>query len=309
MTIAPVAVMPRTNTLLLAVLAAPFFTACTDSTDPTPPGLVAPSCTMTYQVFRIDHVRLPESDDEARALAIDIDPRADITVPQVDNRFGQAHVLITGIAEAWNVNPAIDAHLAGADLRWAIELGTCADGDEVRVALMHATDRDGNGRLEIVNRGLPSVGLAGAAITTADGVGVVPVGYLTDGAGDLATDTWQLGLGLAAELRRDADGGLTGKVGLGVGTLLDGAAAPIAAYATRAIGDDATGAYWRAQDADGDGTISTAEVRSFLDALVRPDVDLGDCDAVACYRLDAADRDADHISLGLGIHAVPVEIE
>ncbi|MEZ4399018.1 MAG: hypothetical protein R3B06_03320 [Kofleriaceae bacterium] len=301
--------MPRPTALLLPLLAAPLTTACTDAIDPTPPGLLAPSCTMTYQAYRIDHVRLPESNDEARALALDIDPRADITVPQVDNRFGQAHVLITGIAEAWNVNPAIDAHLARGDLGWALELGTCADGDEVRVALMRTTDRDGDGRLEVVDRGLPSVGLAGDLIATADGVGVVPVGYLTDGAGDLATDTWQLGLGLATELRRDADGGLTGKLGLGLAPLLDAAVAPLAAYATRSIDDVAVGGYWRAQDVDRDGTISTAEVRTFLDTLVRPDVDLGDCDAVACYRLDAADREPDHASLGLGVHAVPVELE
>lgn len=294
----------------LAALALPLALACTADHDVTPPGLAPPSCTMTYQTYRIDELRLPETNAEANLLGLDLDHRPSDNSAGVDNILGVSHVTMIALTTAWNVNPAIAGHLAAGRLQWALRLGQCADGAEIRVELVQAADGDGDGRLELLAAGLASVGTAGPRIATRDGAGMVPVGFLTDGQGDLATDAWQLGLGLASELTVDPDGALTGKVGVGIGRLTDLALAPIAAYASTALADPGgVGDYWRTQDRDRDGVISPTEVRAFFEAIAAPDLDLGDCDQLDCYLLDDQDRTNDHVSLGLGVHAVPVETE
>ena len=138
----------------------------------------------------------------------------------------------------------------------------------------------------------------------------MPVGFLTDGRGDLATDAWQLGFGFATDLRVDADGGLSGKVGFGLGRLSDAAIEPLRAYATDAISDTGTGAFWRDYDSDHDGAISAPELREVFDSLAPPDLDLGEpTEADASYRLGGLDGVNDHLSLGIAIHASPVAIE
>lgn len=298
---------PVVPLLLSSALAA----ACTADGGALPPGLAAPGCAMTWQTYRIDVVTLPTSQNEATQLGLDIDHLAGDSNSGIDNQLGTTHGSLQRISESWDVNPAIAGHLAAGRLDWMLQVGTCADGDEVRVQLGRGADRDHDGVRELVDLyGVPAVGVRGARIATAFGTARVPVGFLTDGRGDLATDVWQLGFGLASDLRVEADGGLTGKLGFGLGRFSDAAIEPLRAYATDAISDTGLGAFWRDYDSDHDGTISAPELREVFDALAPPDVDLGEpAEVDASYRLGGLDGVNDHLSLGIAIHATPVAIE
>ena len=108
--------------------------ACTDANDTgaLPPGLAEPSCAMTWQTFRIDGITLPRSAVEATQFGLDIDQQANDSNGGVDNQLGSTHGSLQSLSESWDVNPAIAGHLAAGRLDWMLQVGTCADGDEVR---------------------------------------------------------------------------------------------------------------------------------------------------------------------------------
>jgi len=298
--------------MVVPVLLTSALAACTASEDPSlPPGLADPACTMTWRNFRLDAVTLPVSAAEATLFGLDLDQRAGDPNGGIDNQLGTTHGSLKGISESWDVNPAIAGHLAAGRLDWMLQVGTCPDGDEVRTRLGRGADRDGDGVRELVDLfGIPAVGTRGARVATAFGTARVPIGFLTDGRGDLATDAWQIGFAFATELWFEADGGLAGKVGFGLGPFSDAAIEPLRAYATDAIGATGTGAFWRDMDADHDGAISTPELRAVFDTLTSVDLDLGEpTEADASYRRGGLDGEPDHLSLGIAIHATPVEVE
>ncbi len=282
--------------------------ACTDPST-SPPGLAAPACTMTWQTYRIDQVTMPENVAQATQFGFDLDRRSRDNNAGVDNLLGSTHATLRGVAERWDVNPAIAAHLAAGRLTWLLQVGQCADGDEVRARLGRGVDADGDGAFELADVGIPAVGTRGDRLSTEAGTARVPVGFLTDGRGDLATDAWQVGFAFATELWAEADGGLAGKLGFGLGPLSDQAIEPLRAFATDAIGDSGTGAFWRDTDRDHDGAISVAELRDVFDSLAPLDLDLGAPEDDAGYRLGGDDGVNDHLSLGIAVHATPVAIE
>lgn len=244
-----------------AVLLLTTAAACADSTA-SPPGLAPPSCTMTWQAYRIDTITLPASQTEAMQFGLDLDRRPNDAAGGIDNALGTAYASLARLAERWDVNTALAAHLAAGRLHWLLEVGQCIDGDEIRTRLGRGADADGDGVFEL-DMGVPAVGTrafgAGdAPWITALGTARVPVGTLTDGRGDLANDAWQHGFALTTDLRIGATGGATGKLGVGLGRFSDRAIEPLRAYATDAISDTGTGTFWRDFDVDHDGVISTA---------------------------------------------------
>ncbi|MBP8810689.1 MAG: hypothetical protein KBI14_29070, partial [Kofleriaceae bacterium] len=271
------------------------------------PGLAPPSCAMTFTPYRIVDLDLPT----ARPFGgLDLDGDPDDRIDGgLDNQLGALHATIVGASESWNVNPAIERHLS-EDLIWVLEVGRCTDGgDEVRVMLSRARDADADGALELVTRGVPAVGTRGPRITALHGIADVPTGYLTDGGGSFATDTWQRAFAVGVDLIDDGTF-LTGTLGFAIGRLPDGALAPLAAYATTTLDEDSGIAeLWRDEDVDGDGVISTAEVRPMVDILMRPDLDLGACDDDTCYRIFGDDDVRDRASVGVTIVAGPTVLE
>lgn len=297
--------------IVALLLSAPLATGCgSDDSGTSPPGLDEPSCTMTWQAYRIDLVTVPRSAAEATLFGLDLDEYTNDSNDGIDNHLGVTLGTLLGLSGSWDVNAAIAAHLAAGRLHWVLQVGTCFDGDEVRTRLGRGVDVDADGAFELAAAGIAAVGTRGARLVTAHGTARVPFGFLFDGRGDLATDAWQVGFALTTDLRVEADGGLGGKLGFGVGQLSDAALEPMRAYATTAFNDGAAGEFWQDADIDRDGTISTAELRGVVDRVAPPDLDLGErIEDDAGYRIGDLDGTNDHLSLGIAIHATPVAIE
>jgi hypothetical protein len=296
--------MPR---LLPAVLLAlPLFAACDDTT--LAPGLESPGCEMSFTPLRITRVDLPDNASEAFQMGLDLDDKPG---DGVDNMLGQLVAAIHALSPDWDVEAAMDARLAEGGVHWVMEVGRCTDGgDEVRVQLGRGADVDGDGRLEIVDHGVAAVGTAGEHVVTARGVGLVPVGALTDGDGAFATAAWIPGFALATDLAPAGGGAFEGRLALGVGDFTDDGLRPLLPRADASLTEDtAAASFWRDRDTDRNGAIDVAEMRAALDAIAPRDLDLGACDAPSCYRPDGDDGTADHRSLGLVVRAEPVELE
>ncbi|MBK9035097.1 MAG: hypothetical protein IPL61_28180 [Myxococcales bacterium] len=277
---------------------------CVDASDDAPPP-DDPPCALVERVYQIDQVELPRTPSEAQAMALDLDDRGG-----VDNQLGLLHAAIVAVASSWDVGPAMTAHLAAGRLHWALVVGRCPTNGAATVELVRATDVDGNGALELGPRGQPATGVdVDRRVRSAHGIAQVPLGFLTDGGGGDATAAWQLGFALSTDLAREADGGLRGRLGFAIGPISDAALAPLAAYATGAMTDPVVGLVWTGQDTDRDGTISIAEIRVVVEALVAVDLDVGACDQLACYEPGGDDGRADHLSAGMRIHATPVDTE
>jgi hypothetical protein len=262
---------------------------------------------MNFATFRITAITLPSSASESVALGLDLDHK-----PQdgVDNVMGNLLSSLASVAESWDVQPALTAHLAAGRLNWLLEVGRCADGsdNEVRVHLTRGIDTDGDGILERGARGVPAVG-HGELISTDRGIAEVPVGMFTDGDGTLATDAWIPGFALTTALE-SRNGVIVGRIGFAIGDLSDGGLAPIAAYATRIL--DESGAiadFWRDTDTNRNGVIEVDEARGFVEQLATRDVDFGECDDPACFMPAGDEGTNDHRSFGFMIQAEPVTLE
>ena len=258
----------------------------------------AGGCAREAQVYQIDRVELPRSPSAASAAALDLDG-----LGGGDNQLGLLHAAIVAVSASWDVGPALTAHLGAGHLRWAVRTERCARGEGLlAVELARADDADGDGVLELLARGAPasSPDAVGADddLRARGGVAEIPLGFLTDGAGDDGVALWVPGRAFAVELTRAVDGSLDGRLGFALGPIPDAALAPLARYATGALTDPSVGPAWRAQDRDRDGTISIAELRVLVDALVRADLDLEGSDGVA-----------DHLSAAVVVHATPVAAE
>lgn len=260
-------------------------------------ALDAAGCARASQSYQIDRVELPRTPAAATAAALDLDGDG-----SGDNQLGLLHAAIVAVSARWDVGPALTAHLAAGHLRWAVRTDRCARGPgPLTVELARAEDADGDGVLELLAPGAPALDpspVSADDLRARGGVAEVPLGFLTDGAGDDGVALWVPGRAFAVDLTRAVDDTLTGRVAFALGPLPDAALAPLARYATSALSDPSVGAAWRAQDRDHDGTISIAELRVLVDALVRADLDL-----------EGADGAADHLSAAIVVHATPVASE
>ena len=166
-----------------AVLLLTTVVACADSSS-DPPGLAPPSCTMSWQAYRIDTITLPATQTEALQFGFDLDRRPNDAAGGIDNALGTAYASLARLAERWDVNTALAAHLAAGRLHWLLEVGQCIDGDEIRTRLGRGADADGDGVFELLDVGIPAVGnraVGGgdAHWITAQGTARVPVGHTT----------------------------------------------------------------------------------------------------------------------------------
>lgn len=277
-----------------------------EATEDVPvPGLLEPSCTMTFKHYAVAGVELPRSSNEAVQFALDLDQRAG---DGVDNTVGQFFSSMGVLDPAtWDPERAVEQALAAGRLHWVIAVGTCDDGDEVRVASMRAADADGDGVLELIDGGVASVGDGNGA--TVRGAGWFPVGALFTPTPGTSDDGWQLGLALAADITIDK-GALTGRLGAGLD--MDDAAVlrPLQRYAQARL-DTGTWEMAPYVDVDGDGVVEDDEIRTVVGNVTSRDLDLarGDCADVACYAPFDGDGITDHASLGLRFVAREVEVE
>lgn len=297
-------ITPRTRWSALLVAGGLGLAGCGDG---EPSG--EPSCTMTWRAYAVTAVDLPRNADEGQALGLDLDLAPGDVAGGIDNQLGaMMGAFAQFYAEAWDPERAVDATVTAGATRWVLDVGTCADGDEVRVAAARAVDADGDGRWTITDRGVPSIGarVGDGVLTTRHGLGWAPVGALVAGAPEVATDAWQAGTGLATALVIGADR-IDGRLGLGLALDTPAMLAPICAFLDQHV---AIGPELLAEDMDsnGDGTIDGVECRASLLMLVTSDLDLGTCDDPACFQPRDADGVRDHVSLGLGVHAEAIEL-
>ena len=279
---------------------------CGEAAEVPVPGLLEPSCAMTWAAYAVTTVDLPELRDDVLPLGLDVDQRANDSSFGVDNQIGSLLALVTALfPESWDPQAAFNGRLAAGAVHWVVEVGTCADGDEVRVVSAQAADADGDGVLEIVARGVPSVGRGGGA--TVRGLGWVPIGGLAAGSPTSGTDGWLSGLALTTDLTVTGDR-VSGRLAIGLDPDADAAVTPVMNFFNeRLVAGTSPGA--RDIDANTDGVIDLVEMRQTLRSLLEPDLDLGECDELACYAPFDGDRLNDHASLGLGIVATRVALE
>ena len=198
---------------------------CGEAAEVPVPGLLEPSCAMTWAAYEVTTVDLPELRDDVLALGLDVDQVVNDSQSGIDNQIGSLMALVTSLfPESWDPQAAFNARLAAGSVHWVMEVGTCADGDEVRVVSAQAADADGDGVLEIVARGVPSVGRGGGA--TVRGLGWVPIGGLAAGSPTSGTDGWLSGLGLTTDLTVTGDR-VSGRLAIGLDPDADAAVTPV----------------------------------------------------------------------------------
>lgn len=275
--------------LVAMVLGSAGLCACTEPMGDEP--VVPPVC--EEATYRIASVDLADTWGDAARLALDVDGDG-----VAENKLGSLNATLTQVYGDWAPGPALDAALAGSTA-WLVRTVRC----DARLEVSLGAGRVTGGQVVDPSWGEPAVG---AVMEARGGVGVLPAGRLGDGASAAVDDGWAEGLALRVALR-SAPPGLAGTLGLGI-EVDDTLLAPVAAFLSRALaaGDSRFAA---GLDLDRDGAVSVAELRQApaVRTLLAADLDLtAPCATGACP--PGGDGVDEHISLGLGFTARPIEL-
>jgi hypothetical protein len=296
-------------TLLLAAL-----TACgttpedPDEYIPPEPGYPAlreaPPCALERASYRIDGLTVPDNDQirrEAPSIDHDEPARAD----------GALSPVIEAYAELFELRPYMDAAIedmiADGSLRWVLHVETCADGDG-DYARVVAEDAEGR---ESVVAAVGRVDEDGS-IDVHDGTALVPApAFFRASAGPFR---WVPGSGFSLSFTPEADGTISGTIGVGLSSRPEDLAPfwevlaevlnPIASN-FRAEQHDFAASF----DLDADGVITPAEVAEvdLVRSVFTPDVDLYDgWGAGEETYWPLHDGEPDHVSLAVGFTATPL---
>ncbi len=273
--------------LLLITPAIALALGCIDA----PGALPDPGARCTTDHHRITSVTLPRTAAEASRMGFDLDG-AQGGDPAIDNQLGALSAALSVIYDDWRPADALTARLAQRDVLWLLAIERCVGAAGVRVALARGNDNDGDGRLRLDAPGVPA---EGPGATAGGGVGLVPVGHVTDGGGTAAVDLWEEAPSLTVAVRTGSTG-VVATIGLGL-ELADQALAPAAAFLTDEL--TAGSRFAAGIDADRDRVVTVAELQASpaVRALLAADVDL-----------TGAGR-ASHRSIGFEVGAVPVTVE
>jgi hypothetical protein len=296
-------------TLLLAAL-----TACgttpedPDEYTPPEPGYPAlreaPPCDLERTSFVIDGM-VVENLDEIRREPPSIDhdryERSDAALSWVIDAYGQL----------FDVRPDMDAAVAemirDGSMRWLLHLETCVDGDD-DYARVIAEDAAGRESL------IAAVGRVNedGSIDVHDGTALVPAPafFRTSPGGFL----WVPGSGFSVTFTEEADGSISGTIGVGLSAHRDDLLPiwdVIAESLTPLVDDVGTepGDFAAEFDLNTDGTITSTELgdNDLIQSLFTPDVDLYDrygTDEQVYWPLH--DQVEDHLSLAIGFTATPL---
>ena len=215
------------------------------------------SCTPVAAIYRLTSV--DPSVRVANRLDLDGDGHP-------DDQLGLAHDAVVGFEPAFAVAPRIGARLA-TDTPWLVAVDRC--GDEARVTI------DQGVALSAADVELPqvlprAVGTVDHGVLAArDGVARLPLITLADALGTSRAPGWAKADGLVVRATID-DAAIDGVFAAAVdpATARTELAAPIAAFLAAQGPDDLLR---RGADADGDGTVTAAEVAAtstFRDVIV-----------------------------------------
>jgi len=241
--------------------------AVTDDFDPA-------SCSAPT-TYRIDSVRIPENNDEAHQLAVDLNGD-DVG----DNQLGQIAGTVRGQFPTLDLETRAATHLA-TDTDWRIAIAECP-ADHRLIAIT-----DGPARIDGQLVGTSDTGQLVASGRGAD----IPVVSLWDGDGS-AAPAWLPTTGTAIALP-DPGGTETFTARLGVGLEAVAATHAVVHAMTPFVDANLAEKYHDDFDTNHDGTIDEAELESssLVQSLFAPDLTLDGIDS---------------LSFGIEIHATRV---
>lgn len=232
------------------------------------------------EVYRIDRVRLPRTNPEARAVGLDVDRDG---AASIDNQLGLVIAMLHTQLGPLDMAAVTSDRLA-SEVEWTLATRAC--GDRVAVSLGRA-DRQDDVQL---------VGDAGPGTLAARGAGLeLPLSLMFDPAAAVDDPGWLPGALAAIEIDRSADGT---RLQARLGVALDDAAAfeavvpPLARYLDAHLEPSSYFATYF--DRDEDGRITEQELRegSILRSMFAPDLRAGDAPAIS-------------LGIGLGAQRAP----
>lgn len=285
-----------------------------DEQPPVPNSEIEASCKLRFDTYLIDAIDVPMSAHAATTLGVDVDGDE---LGRVDNATGQLIAAMAGILPGFaeRVPAALQQSIDEAGLVWLLRVGRCETGEDHVRASLHRLNLgiNGGGISSTSPAAIPIEAIGARAgdgsMRAGDGLNIpVPLSAFVS-VDASAPVQWVYGDGMVLELAPDGEGGLTGKLGIGLrANHLDAMAASLATQLTTLLASDPQNELARYLDADHDGAITAAELTSneVVRALATADVDLAAMyeDAEVYWPLHDGERD--RLSLGIGIHARPL---
>ena len=257
--------------MAVRVLIFVLFAGCGDDEEgpPTLPGTLEPPCALLEEErFRATSIRLPQSTEDAIAMALNID---EDPIPRMDNNAGVSirNVFALGVDVQPHLQAALDAGVVG----WMIAWRQCEDGSYLRLSLLQSDEATGSASV-------PAVGqLVGQSATATRGISPWPISSFFSLDADLEGPTWIRGYAVTYDLSRAGDV-LSGRIGAALDDEMMRAALvdPLAASFTSVLQNDPacpamceTLAFY---DDDSDAVISTNEMEQWVGVYVQYDLDM-----------------------------------
>jgi hypothetical protein len=260
-------------------------------------------CELASQWYRIDGITVPTgSETRDTALDIDLDPqgRGDA---QANNVLALLYSDVDAEVARDPILANIEAALADGRATWLIEEQRCADGavDHQRVGMYRGVPA-GDG-FAVVADAPPAVGTT--EITPNRGAAWVPVSVFLDVAPDLPIE-WSRAQALTVMLTADDDGGVDGRLGVGIVGPAAALGPALGRFFTAQLDNAWPSAIGMDRDQDGVVTADEATGDEFVRSTIFEDLNvLAELDGELTLWFNH-DWDNDALSFALAFHAVPI---